>query len=137
MRNILLAVPFLWASSAIADNSLNFAYKMHQQLACEPADRDTLREMSDLIKSGDSEAAAAIALKNEGFYNCTLKIGVYPKLTKQNQKRWNLMITVLLSSVLRAMRYLSQSFFIAIFFTYPKPQEYQPIEKMGTTTIRT
>ena len=63
MRNILLAVPFIWASSAIAGNSLNFAYKMHQQLAREPADRDTLREMSDLIKSGDSEAAAAIALK--------------------------------------------------------------------------
>ena len=71
--------------------------------------------MSDLIKSGDSEAAAAIALKMRVSTTVLSKIGVYPKLTKQNQKRWNLMITALLSSVLRAMRYLSQSFFTAIF----------------------
>ena len=73
MHKILLVPVLVWPSISKSDNSTNIAYKMHQQLACEPADRQVLREMSDLIKSGDKEAAAAIAIQNEGFYSCTLK----------------------------------------------------------------
>ncbi len=86
MHKILLVAALALPSISIADESTNIAYKMYQQLAFEPADRQTLREMSDLIKSGDKEAAAAIAIKNEGFYSCTLKNWCLPQTNEAESK---------------------------------------------------
>ena len=86
MHKILLVPVLVWPSISKSDNSTNIAYKMHQQLAREPADRQVLREMSDLIKSGDKEAAAAIAIQNEGFYSCTLKNWCLPQTNEAESK---------------------------------------------------
>lgn len=54
------------------------AKRMHERLAGVPPKPDVLDEMAGEISSGNPEAAAFIAMENDGFYNVTLTTFVAP-----------------------------------------------------------
>jgi hypothetical protein len=69
---VSLNVGFLISSHGFADEK-DQAYRLHNRLTCEAPSRDVLDQMTDLIKKGDSEGAAKIAVQNRGFLECTVK----------------------------------------------------------------
>jgi hypothetical protein len=67
------------------------AWKLHNRLAGVPPVKmgtsDPLTEMETLIKAGNPEAAAAIAMKNKNFYNVVLKNWVKPWSNREQTSR--------------------------------------------------
>lgn len=67
------------------------AWKLHNRLAGVPpvktATADPLKQMEDLIRAGDPEAAAEIAIANKNFYNIVLKNWVKPWSNREQTSR--------------------------------------------------
>jgi len=63
---------FLLLNTAFAD-SRDQAKRMHDRLAGVPPTATVLNDMASRIESGDSNAAAMLAMNNPNFYNVTLK----------------------------------------------------------------
>lgn len=80
----------LVSSSALAGPK-EAAWKLHNRLAGVPpvktATADPLKQMEDLIRAGNPEAAAAIATSNPNFYNVVLKNWVKPWSNREQTSR--------------------------------------------------
>ncbi len=67
------------------------AWKLHNRLAGVPpvktATADPLKQMEDLIKAGNPEAAAAIATSHPNFYNVVLKNWIKPWSNREQTSR--------------------------------------------------
>lgn len=76
MKNISRILTVSLALSAFAAHSgveREKAHILHNRLTGVPASAAVLTQMEDLIKAGNYEAAAEIAIQNKNFYNVTLK----------------------------------------------------------------
>ncbi|WP_100658493.1 hypothetical protein [Alteromonas flava] len=67
-----------FTSLVVQAGTLEQSKRLHDRIAGVPADISTLTQMQGLLDSGDTRAAAAIAMQHPAFYSVTLKQLVTP-----------------------------------------------------------
>lgn len=87
MKNISLVAGLLFVSGVAQAGPREDAYKLHNRLTGVPPKADVLEEMASLISTGNTEAAATLAMENPSFYNLTLKNWVKPWSNREQTPR--------------------------------------------------
>jgi hypothetical protein len=73
---IMLSISILSLNVSAGDREI--AWKLHNRIAGVPPTMTVLNEMTAMVRQGDAEGAALVAMNNPNFYNVTLKNWIKP-----------------------------------------------------------